>query len=143
MAVYGGPGSYSRNITYDISMEQIVAIINQSQSCRQFIKYECHASVLLWRHYSEYGWWVSRGGKKMKYWGGAKPGTNSCACGMTNSCVKSDEKCNCDKNDNQWREDSGYLMDKSTLPVSELRFGDIDNYYQHGFHTLGTLQCWG
>ena len=140
---YGGPGLYGRKIKYGISMEQIVAIINQSQRCEQFIKYECHHSRLLYIHYTEFGWWVSRDGKKMKYWGGAKPGSKICACGMKNSCVKSDEKCNCDKNDFQWREDSGYLTDKRSLPVSELKFGDTYAIDEIGFHTLGKLQCWG
>ena len=79
----------------------------------------------------------------MKYWGVAEPGKKSCACGMTNSCVKSDEKCNCDKNDFHLREDRGYLKDKSTLPVSELHFGDAGEYNENGYHTLGKLQCWG
>ncbi len=44
---YEDQGSYQRNVTYDISMEQIVAIMNQSKNCEQFTKYECHHSVLL------------------------------------------------------------------------------------------------
>ena len=79
----------------------------------------------------------------MKYWGGAQPGSNSCACGMTNSCAKRNKKCNCDKNDSWYREDSGYLTDKSSLPVSELRFGDNSESNQYGYHTLGKLKCWG
>ena len=47
-------------------------------------------------------------------------------CGMTNSCGG---KCNCDKNDEAWREDSGFLTDKNTLPVTELRFGDTGLSY--------------
>jgi hypothetical protein len=43
---------------------------------------------------------------------------------MTNSCVGGGIRCNCDKNDQEWRADSGYLTDKNTLPVTELRFGD-------------------
>ena len=141
---YGGPASYRKNIAYDISMEQIVAIINQSQRCEQFIKYECHHSVLFYTPTTtRYGWWVSRDGKKMKYWGGAEPGNNGCACGMTNSCARRDEKCNCDTNDRDWREDGGYLTDKSTLPVIGLRFGDTYEDYEYGYHTLGKLQCWG
>ena len=75
-------------------------------------------------HYKYYGWWISRDDKKMKDWDGAEPGSKNCAWGMTNSCVKSDEKCNCDKNDEIMREDIGYLTDKSIIPVNELRFGD-------------------
>ncbi len=141
---YEGPGSYQRTITYDISMEQIVAIMKQSKNCEQFIKYECFNSFFTYKSIS-YGWWVSRGNSKMNYWGGAAVDSGKCACGMTNICVGGGN-CNCDKNDQAWREDSGYLTDKNTLPVSELRFGDTgDTQYpwrEKGYHTLGKLRCW-
>ena len=88
---------------------------------------------------------MSRDGAVMKYWGGAEPGSNNCLCGMTNICISRSEtdKCNCDNNVDIWTEDSGYLTDKSTLPVSELRFGDTGAYDEYGFHTLGKLKCWG
>ncbi len=137
-------GSYERTITYKISMEQIVAIMNQSTNCEQFIKYECRHSVLLYTSFP-YGWWVSRQGSQMNYWGGAAVDSGKCACGMTNSCAGGG-KCNCDKNDLTWREDSGYLIDKKTLPVSELRFGDTGDTQsgttEKGYHTLGELRCW-
>ena len=139
---YEDKGSYQRNVTYDISMEQIVAIMNQSKNCEQFTKYECHHSVLL---RGPNGWWVSRQGSKMNYWGGAAVDSGKCACGMTNSCAGG-WKCNCDANDATWREDSGYLTDKNTLPVSELRFGDtghtVSPWNEAGYHTLGELKCW-
>ena len=131
-------GSYKRNINYDISMEQIVAIVKQSKNCEQLIKYECYESMLL---YNGYGWWVSRQGSKMNYWGGAAVNSGKCACGMANSC-SGGGKCNCDKNDDTWREDSGYLRDKNTLPVKQLRFGDTGHLVESGYHTLGKLWCW-
>ena len=141
---YERPGSYKRKITYDISMEQIVAIMKQSKNCEQFIKYECRHSLFTYRSVS-YGWWVSRSGSKMNYWGGAAVDSGKCACGMTNTCAGGGN-CNCDKNDLTRREDSGYLTDKNTLPVSELRFGDTgENTPQKkesGYHTLGELRCW-
>jgi hypothetical protein len=138
---YESPGSYKRKIEYDISMEQIVAIMKQSKNCEQFIKYECHHSTFL---AGPHGWWVSRQGSQMNYWGGAAVNSGKCACGMTNSCAGGG-KCNCDKNDRTWREDSGYLTDKNTLPVTELRFGDTGHsgYGEKGYHTLGKLRCWG
>ena len=137
---YNPPGSYKRNIKYDISMQQIVAIMKQLKNCEQFIKYECRHSVLLYT--TPYGWWVSRQGSKMNYWGGAAVNSGKCACGMTNSCAGG-WKCNCDQNDETWREDSGYLTDKNTLPVTELRFGDTSNTsIEKGYHTLGKLRCW-
>ena len=34
------------------------------------------------------------------------------------------------------------LTDKSTLPVSELRFGDTGVEYEKGYYTLGKLKCY-
>ncbi|XP_028393429.1 neurexin-4-like [Dendronephthya gigantea] len=144
---YEDAGSYERAIKYQISMEQLVAIMNQSKNCEQFIKYECYNSKLNDRR--SYGWWVSRQGSKMNYWGGAAVDSGKCACGMTNRCAGGRKfKCNCDKNDKAWREDSGYLTDKNTLPVIELRFGDTGGRFgngerERGYHTLGKLRCWG
>ncbi|XP_028393387.1 neurexin-4-like [Dendronephthya gigantea] len=141
---YHQPGSYQRKVTYNISMEAIVAIVQQSTNCEQFIKYECHHTVFRYKSADTYySWWVSRQGAKMNYWGGAAIDSGKCACGMTNSCAGG-YKCNCDKNDLIWREDSGYLTDKNTLPVTELRFGDTsDPSREKGYHTLGKLRCWG
>ena len=89
---------------------------------------------------------MSRNSSKMLYWGGASPGSRKCACRMTNSCTDPSEACNCDKNDGVWREDSGLLTDKSTLPVKELRFGDtevLEGVDEKGYHTLGKLRCYG
>ena len=85
---YDGEGSYKRKIEYDISMEQILAIMKQSKNCEQFIKYECFGSAFRLHSVGAYqSWWVSRQGSKMKYWGGAAVNSGNCACGMTNSCA--------------------------------------------------------
>ena len=142
------PGSYSRKVKYNISMEQVVAIIELSQKCEQFIKYECYNSGFYFG--GKYGgptsWWMSRDGAKMTYWGGALPGSSKCKCGMTDSCEVKGEVCNCDQNDNIWTEDSGDLTDKDALPVTELRIGDTGTKHgddEIGYHTLGALRCWG
>ena len=141
---YNGNGEYSRSIHYSgASLSQLAKLTDVSTHCEQFIKYECYDSMLLG---SSYGWWVSRDSRKMTYWGGASPGSNKCACGMTNSCADTSEACNCDKNDEVWREDSGLLTDKSQLPVKQLRFGDTGTYSnidEKGYHTLGKLKCYG
>ncbi|CAB4031605.1 Hypothetical predicted protein [Paramuricea clavata] len=138
---YESPGSYRRKIKYDISMEQILAIVKQSKNCEQFIKYQCYSSGF-WFYSTHDSWWVSRQGSRMNYWGGAAVNSGKCACGLTNSCAGGG-KCNCDANDRTWREDSGYLTDKSTLPVTEMRFGDTGAGHEKGYHTLGKLRCWG
>lgn len=53
-------------------------------------------------------------------------------------------RCNCDSNDLQWREDGGYLIDKNTLPVSEVRLGDTgSNKKDQGTYKVGALECYG
>ena len=140
---YEYPGSYKRLIRYDHSMQQIFAVISESTSCEQFIKYECYSSSIWSGHDTHVAWWVSRQGREMNYWGGAEVGSGKCACGMNNTCADDRKRCNCDSNDNAWREDSGYLTDKNSLPVTELRFGDTGGDVEEGKHTMGKLRCWG
>lgn len=138
---YGHAGSYKRAVTYiGTSLEQIINLISVSVECRQFIKYECFKAMLLDK---KRGWWESRDGKKMDYWGGAVPGSKACACGQNSSCVDPRRQCNCDSNREEWLEDSGFLSDKNTLPVTRLSFGDTGDHGGHGYHTLGKLMCIG
>lgn len=137
-----GHGSVQRQINYNgFSKQQLVGVIATSTNCEQFIKYECYGSMLLHGDNEDFGWWVSRDGVKMNYWGGAPPGSRKCACGVSKSC-SSDMPCNCDTNDLVWREDYGLLTDKSTLPVSQLRFGDTGDPGERGYYTLGKLKCY-
>ena len=145
---YDGDGSYSRSIHYSgASLSQLASLTDVSLHCEQFIKYECYGSWIKFTRPAS--WWESRDSSQMPYWGGASPGSRRCACGMTNSCADPSEACNCDKNDGVWREDSGFLTDKSTLPVKELRFGDtgVNGYNavadEKGYHTLGKFKCYG
>ena len=136
-------GSYVRDVSYygagltDIA--QLTRLTDVSAHCEQFIKYECFHAVLL---YNGYRWWVSRDKKKMTYWGGGNSVPNMCACGLDGSCPDSG-RCNCDKNDFVWREDSGLLTNKSHLPLIQLRFGDTGDRGEQGYHTLGKLKCYG
>ena len=139
----GSPGCYRKDVTYTgVSTAQLAALTRVSQNCEQFIKFECNNDVA----FIENGcaWWVSRDGTRMNYWGGATGNTNMCACGVTNSCMGG-KKCNCDYDSSSigWREDIGLLTDKSALPVTQIRLGDLDNSREEGYHTLGKLKCYG
>ncbi|XP_058966139.2 contactin-associated protein-like 2 [Pocillopora verrucosa] len=140
-------GSYSRNITYmETDLVQLASLTASSVHCEQFIKYECY-STALFRNSKADGWWVALNGEKMFYWGGVDSDPYKCACSLNNTCADPDYDCNCDKNDNTWREDSGFLTDKSKLPVTQLRFGDTgitdDGIDEKAYHTLGKLKCYG
>ena len=137
------PGCYSKDVRYTgVSTAQLAALTRVSQNCEQFIKFECNGDVAFIQ--DNHAWWVSRDGTKRNYWGGATGSDKMCACGVTNSCSNG-KKCNCynDRNDSGWREDSGLLTDKSVLPVTQIRLGDLGDSREEGYHTLGKLKCYG
>ena len=143
------PGSYSRDVTYnETDLVQLASLAASSAHCEQFIKYECYDSVLFDNGNMMHGWWVSRNGEKMKYWGGADSVPYKCACGLNSTCADTSYGCNCDVPDEEWQEDSGLLTDKSKLPVIQLRFGDTSVHTskgkdEMGYHSLGKLKCFG
>lgn len=141
---FEGAGSYKRDIHYTgVTMSQVAALTKVSQSCEQFVNYECQGDAGLIADGS--GWWVSRDNVKQNYWGGATPGSGKCACGMTKSCQRQPGGCNCNNvgTHREWHNDAGLLTDKSTLPVTQLRFGDTGDSRERAYHTLGKLKCYG
>ena len=139
----GGAGCYSKDVTYTgVSTAQLAALTRVSQKCEQFIKFECNNDVRFIAH--KFAWWVSSNGTRVNYWGGATGYNNMCACGLTNSCLNG-EKCNCDYQSSSagWREDSGLLTDKSALPVTQIRLGDLNASNEEGYHTIGKLKYYG
>ena len=108
-----------------ITQEQVCLSWRVSQESLRTLNNLSSMSVyhsVLFNNGHQFGWWVSRDYLKMKYWGGASL-SNKCACVMTNSCVNPGYGCNCDANDNLWREDSTLFTYKTRLPVKHLRFG--------------------
>ena len=140
---YECQGCYSKDVTYtEVSIAQLAALTRVSQNCEQFIKFECNNDIAFIE--LGYAWWVSRDGSRMNYWGGATGQNKMCACGVTNSSSNS-KQCNCHYNNNGrgWREDSGLLTDKSTLPVTQIRLSDTGGSQEEGYQTLGKLKCYG
>ena len=135
-------GCYRRDIHYSgANFLQLGNLTTISAHCEQFIKYECNQAMLL---RNGNGWWVSRDGHNVTYWGGSNSTyPYKCACGVTGTCADIAYGCNFDKNDDELREDSGLLTTKSHLPVKQLRFGDTAYQNELGYHTLGKLRCYG
>ena len=137
-------GCYSKDVRYTgVSTAQLAALTRVSQNCEQFIKFECNNDVAF--IVLGYAWWVSRDGTRMNHWGGATGHDKMCACGVTNSCFNG-KKCNChaiNSGSGGWKEDSGLLTDKSALPVTQIRLGDLGDSNEDGYHTLGKLKCYG
>ncbi|PFX16844.1 Contactin-associated protein-like 2 [Stylophora pistillata] len=123
--VFDGYGSYSRDVTYyDTSLLLLASLTTSSAHFEQFIEYVCYHSALLFNGDMR-GWWVSRNEENMTYWGAADSVPFKFACGLSNNtCADASYGCNFDKNDWEWRNDSGLFTEKSKLPVTQLRFGD-------------------
>nr|XP_042905394.1 uncharacterized protein LOC107445139 [Parasteatoda tepidariorum] len=136
------PGSYIRSIVYDNGMDKIRALINASKTCRQNIVWECCGTGFHFGSLKPISWWVSWDKKPQYYWGGAKSNL-TCGCYET-GCRNPNYTCNCDSVKNfEWSKDEGYLTDKRTLPVLEVRFGHTYKTGQYGFHRIGRLECRG
>lgn len=136
---------YEHEVTYTGSadMSQIRALVEKSQHCRQYIRFHCMRSKLLnTPRGPTHTFWLSHDGSPQEYWGGAEPGSKSCACGMAKppSCAGPTKFCNCDARDGVWRVDDGYLTDKTVLPVTSLLF---NRKSKRSDFTLGPLECWG
>lgn len=43
---YEGAREYNEKINYNISMDHVLSIIEQSASCKQFIRWECKAALI-------------------------------------------------------------------------------------------------
>eukprot|EP00062_Callorhinchus_milii_P019503 gi/632974159/ref/XP_007903517.1/ PREDICTED: uncharacterized threonine-rich GPI-anchored glycoprotein PJ4664.02-like [Callorhinchus milii] len=135
-------GCYSHTINYNqTSLDQLKVLIEASESCEQYVSVECrHIRFLKQR----WGWWVSRDGRQINSWGGAPTDSGKCSCGENGNCALALSTCNCDANDGVWRQDEGFLRDKSTLPVREVRFGDTQDVpAEMAFHRIGALHCSG
>ena len=135
------PGCFIRNVTYTgVEITQLASLEKISVHCEQFIKFSCWKDVAFIE--DKFAWWVSRDGKPMYYWSGAYPGSGKCACGMSGTCARG-AGCNCMKVRGiyKWMEDSGLLPDKASLPVTQLRFGDVVKMWLYANYTLGKFKC--
>lgn len=131
-------------VNYSASIEQMTAITTSAEYCEQHIAYSCRMSRLLnTPDGTPYTWWVGRGSEKHFYWGGSGPGIQKCACGIDRNCTDPKYDCNCDADHKLWREDSGLLVYKDHLPVSQVAVGDTNRPGSEAKLTVGPLRCQG
>lgn len=96
-------GCFKDQITYDVEMEQIVALMSISTDCQQSIHHNCSEWFRKFFKFSnylkifdnlskvnaltDYAWWNGRDGTPNYYWNGSKsPNSRGCACYETDSC---------------------------------------------------------
>jgi len=138
---------YYHQVTYQANKQQIADLITVSQTCRQYVRYDCISSSLLnsfkTERSSNFGIrWYSRKGFQRRYWHGDMRTANkqSCKCGLEGNCVSNEVLCNCDMRDQIFRYDDGYISQKEDLPVSKLRISIQRTNHRSSFH-IGNLEC--
>jgi len=87
-------GFYYHNINYDTRLRNIRELMNESLTCRQYIRYDCFNSRLLFGvgrlrsiHFKG-ARWVAGNSIIQHYWGGGTPESRMCGCGVDGTCAK-------------------------------------------------------
>lgn len=137
---------YVADIRYYPSLDFAKALAMNSANCKQFIEFGCKdAKLLNAGEKDRLGNWVSAGGVYQDYWGGAPPNSESCACGVNDTCLPDkNKKCNCDARSSRWTKDEGFLTATADLPVTQVVFRDVDPLKgSEANFTVGNLHCSG
>lgn len=114
---------YFHRFKYSIKMEEISALIAESEWCRQFVNFKCFGSKLM-SGTAQVRW---KGGPFLVFdhWPGAPAGSYKCACGVNGTCADPKLPCNCDIGDETWREDEGTPHFVPTLSVIMTALGQL------------------
>ena len=51
--------------------------------------------------------------------------------------------CVCDKNDDTWRQEEGFISGKKAIPITNFRISDNDGSKENSYLTMGPLTCKG
>jgi len=134
-----GAGCFSLNLTYDVPIQQIEALIAMSDTCEQEIKFECKLAPLKNAAFGlKYGWWTNQRDEKKYYFDGADEESEVCDINHNGGV------CNCDMSlVPLWNSDSGRITDKNSLPIKGFHYGGFFNEHQAARVTIGKLKCSG
>uniref|UniRef100_A0A8C7EX76 Contactin-associated protein-like 3 n=1 Tax=Neovison vison TaxID=452646 RepID=A0A8C7EX76_NEOVI len=127
---------------YTVSLDQLQAIMDGADDCRQELVLRCKKSRLS-ADGTPVSWWVGRTNETHTYWGGSLPGAQKCACGLQGNCLDSQYHCNCDAARNEWTSDTVVLSHKEHLPVTQVAMRDTGRPHSEAAYTLGPLLCSG
>ncbi|XP_065054059.1 uncharacterized protein LOC135682899 isoform X3 [Rhopilema esculentum] len=134
--------SYEHALVYKLNkIADIVGFVSASASCRQFTRVDCRGTTFVNGLGTICGRLLGRDGKALRYFGGGPHDGSGCACGITNSCLASTKKCNCDANSDTLTFDEGYVTFKDDLPITKIQWGDTGASSEYAFHTIGKLEC--
>ncbi|XP_061115770.1 contactin-associated protein-like 5 [Conger conger] len=141
---YKGTNHRSACFNYTVNTKELGAIINQAEHCEQRFTYYCKQPLLLNSpDGAQFSWWVGRRDKAQMHWSGGGSVTQTCSCGLRETCVHPDQDCTCDPDGKERTNDSGLLSFKDHLPITEIAFGDLSRAGSEAAFKVGHLQCHG
>ena len=133
-------------LKYPTKMEQMVSLIDLSDTCIQEITFNCFLAPLSVNG-EAIGTWVNRNGGNETYFTGSNHGTHICDCGVKKECSDTEHSnvCNCDAAELPIGQvDSGVITDMSALPIIGFNYGDLLEYPdQNAQIYIGRLKCKG
>jgi len=134
-----GEGCYSLNLTYDVPIQQIEALIAMSDTCEQEIKFECKLAPLKNAAFGvKFGWWTNQRDEKKYYFDGADEESEVCDINHNGGV------CNCDMSlVPLWNSDTGRITNKNSLPIKGFYYGGFFSEHQAARVTIGKLKCSG
>ena len=136
-----GAGSFSKVINYGFARDTIARIIDAEAKCRQYFELKCFLSRI--KHYT---WLVNRFDSRLSYWAGGPSNATGCACGIAATCSVSKFKCNCDSHSQSIKADSGFVTNKTDLPIVAVNIGDtghdsVYNTIAYKKLKIGNIEC--
>jgi len=134
-----GAGCYSLDLTYDVPIQQIEALIAMSDTCEQEIKFECKLAPLKNAAFGvKFGWWTNQREEKKYYFDGADEDSEVCDINHNGGV------CNCDMSlVPLWNSDTGRITNKNSLPIKGFYYGGFFSEHQAARVTIGKLKCSG
>ena len=135
---------FQLNLNYSVSMEQIVALKDISESCSQDIQFNCFLAPLTIND-DPIGVWLNKDGQEETYFVGANHGKHICTCGLSQNCSESehDHICNCDAQLPVDQFDYGTITNSTALPVTGFKYGNMEFSSQHASIEISRMKCKG
>ena len=118
------PGCNAYQVNYGSSMDQVHQLIEQSESCYQTIRFDCHLAPLN-QYEQSLGWWLDRTGQPRYF--------------------ANENGLNCDANEVSWKSDEIEITDKDILPVTGFQYGPLETALdgKKAKLTISRLKCSG
>ena len=137
---------FNTRINYDINIEQVQQVINQSTSCSQKIYFHCNQAPIQVEGQIMIHWLDVHGQIQNFFHGDGSNGAQPvCSCGFYGACAKNvlgfSTECNCNALLHKWVYDVGEITSKNLLPIMGFSYGPLHSGFAQAKFSVGKLIC--